>query len=164
MTFRGALWHGYSCSWTPAALCGEHLLTFFLPKVDIEWRNLCSIYSSNKAEHISEKIFQFYVVLWLSDVISFTLNVRHYCTSDRSKFSKIGKRSCIFLWNGRKCFKIGIIVFANLFWTIIWNYNEELRTTFFVKWNICSPRLTTPKAMTSFDNMANGKIVPCPVP
>ena len=77
VTFRGALWHGYSCSWTPAALCGEHLLTFFLPKVDIEWRNLCSIYSSNKAEHISEKIFQFYVVLWLSDVISFTLNVRH---------------------------------------------------------------------------------------
>ena len=77
VTFRGALWHGYSCSWTPAALCGEHLLTFFLPKVDIEWRNLCSTYSSNKAEHISEKIFQFYVVLWLSDVYVPWLNVRH---------------------------------------------------------------------------------------
>ena len=43
---------------------GSIYLRFFLQKVDIKWRNLCSIYSSNHAEHISEIIFQFRVVVW----------------------------------------------------------------------------------------------------
>ena len=46
-------------------------LRFFQQKVDIEWRNMCSIYSSNKAEHISEIIFRFHLVLWQCEAIYF---------------------------------------------------------------------------------------------
>ncbi len=120
--------------------------TFFLQKVDIEWRNLCSTYSSIKAEHISEIIFQFQVVLMLSDAISFTpishFNVRH----DRSKFSKIGKRSMYF-------FVKWTTVFQNWYhsiWKSILNNNLKLlwRVTgnIFVKLNVCLPRFKSQRS------------------
>ena len=146
VTFRGTLWHGYSCSWTPAALWCEHLLTFFLQKVDIEWRNLCSIYSSNKVEHISEIIFQFHVVLWPSDANSFTLKFRHYRTSDTRTFSEIGKSSMYFLVNWMTMFQN----WYHSIWKSILNNNLKLlwRVTgnIFVKLNVCLPRFKTQRS------------------
>ena len=134
VTFRGTLWHEYSCSWTPAALCGCIYLRFFLQKVDIEWRNLCSIYSSNHAEHISEIIFQFRVVVWPYHAIIFHID---FSTKWRLTFrnfwqakagpSRLGELAWLL-------FKIRIIIFEKVIWTIICNYYEELRTRTHANW------------------------------
>ena len=109
-------------------------LRFFLQKVDIEWRNLCSTYSSNHAEHISEIIFQFRVVVWpchanfCHSKMSAIVRLRFYdCCQPKAGPSRLGELAWLL-------FKIRIIIFEKVIWTIICNYYEELRTRTHANW------------------------------
>ena len=113
---------------------GSIYLRFFLQKVDIEWRNLCSTYSSNHAEHISEIIFQFRVVVWPCHMNLFHIDFNKKTTRWRHIFSMLREAPSGLGELAWLLFKIRIIIFEKVIWTIICNYYEELRTRTHANW------------------------------